>query len=150
MPTHNHTPMLGNARKFYLGTATAGTPPTISYPWLAGEQSNNLNFAGNPIEVSDKSSAWQKFIQGIRGATADVTVYADDEDTQQKAVIDALYAGSTVLCFVGTLSSSTPSAGFAFEAVINSIGDTNDNGAVSTRAISLSVNGEPTRYPTRQ
>ena len=141
--------MLGNARKFYVGSATAGTPPTISYAWLVGEQSNNLNFSGNPVETSDKSSDWQKFIQGIRGATCDVTVQADDEDVQQKALIDALYAGTTVLCFVGTLSSSTPSAGFAFEALISSIGDTNDNGSVSTRALTLVVNGKPTRYPTR-
>ena len=148
MPDHVHTPMLGNARKFYLGAAS-GTPATVAYTWLSGEQSNNLNFSGNPIEVSDKSTAWQKFMQGIRGATADVTIYADDEDTQQKALIDALYAGSSVLCFVGTLSNSAPSAGFAFEAVINSISDTNDNGSVSTRAVSLSVSGEPTRYPTR-
>ena len=149
MPDHVHTPMLGNARKFYLGTAS-GNPASISYAWLVGEQSNNLNLNGNPVEVSDKSTAWQKFIQGIRGATADVTVQADDEDTQQKALIDALYAGSSVLCFVGTLSSSTPSAGFAFEAIINTIGDTNDNGSVSTRALSLTINGAPTRYPARQ
>ncbi len=149
MSDHEHTPMLGNARKFYLGTAS-GNPASISYAWLVGEQSNNLNLNGNPVEVSDKSTAWQKFIQGIRGATADVTVQADDEDTQQKALIDALYAGSSVLCFVGTLSSSTPSAGFAFEAIINTIGDTNDNGSVSTRALSLTINGAPTRYPARQ
>ena len=140
--------MLGNARKFYVGSA-AGNPATITYAWLVGEQSNNLNLNGNPVETSDKSSAWQKFIQGIRGGTADVTVQADDEDTQQKALIDALYAGASVLCFVGTLSSSTPSAGFAFEAIINSISDTNDNGSVSTRTLSLTVNGAPTRYPTR-
>ena len=149
MPDHVHTAMLGNARKFYVGAATAGTPPTITYTWLAGEQSNNFNLNGNPVEVSDKSSTWQKFIQGIRGATADVTVFADDEDTQQKALIDALYAGDKILCFVGILGTNAPSAGFAFEAVINSVSDTNDNGSVSTRALSLTVNGEPVRYPTR-
>ncbi len=148
MPDHVHTPMLGNARKFYVGSAS-GNPATVTYAWLVGEQSNNLNLNGNPVETSDKSSAWQKFIQGIRGGTADVTVQADDEDTQQKALIDALYAGATVLCFVGKLSNSAPSAGFAFEAIINSIGDTNDNGSVSTRALSLTINGEPVRYPAR-
>ena len=148
MADHVHTPMLGNARKFYVGSA-AGNPATVTYAWLVGEQSNNLNLNGNPVETSDKSSKWQKFIQGIRGGTADVTVQADDEDTQQKALIDALYAGSTVLCFVGKLSNSAPSAGFAFEAIINSIGDTNDNGSVSTRALSLTINGEPVRYPAR-
>ena len=148
MPDHVHTPMLGNARKFYVGTA-AGNPASITYAWLVGEQSNGINLNGNPVETSDKSSTWQKFIQGIRGGTADVTVQADDEDLQQKALIDSLFAGSTVLCFVGTLSSSTPSAGLAFEAIINSISDTNDNGSVSTRALSLTITGVPTRYPAR-
>ena len=144
MPTHTHTPMLGNARKFYIGTGTG----TISYAWLAGEQNNSLTLNGNAIEVSDKATAWQKFISGVRGGTAEVTVFADDEDPQQMAAIDALCAGNTVLCFVGTLSSNTPAAGFAFEAVINSISDTNDNNAVATRALSLTITGAPTVYPT--
>ena len=67
---------------------------------------------------------------------------------QQMAAIDALVAGNTILCFVGTLSSSTPSAGIAFEAVINSISDTNDNNAVATRSLSLTITGAPTVYPT--
>lgn len=140
--------MLGNARKFYIGTAAAGTPPTVTYAWLAGEQSNSVTLNGNAIEVSDKATVWQKFISGTRGGTAEVTVYADDEDTQQMAALDALCAGNTILCFVGTLSSSTPSAGIAFEAVINSISDTNDNNAVATRALSLTITGAPTLYPT--
>lgn len=148
MPDHVHTAMLGNARKFYVGSA-AGNPATITYAWLVGEQSNNFNLNGNPVETSDKGSKWQKFIQGILGATADVTVFADDEDTQQKALIDALYAGDKILCFVGILGTTAPSAGFAFQAVINTISDTNDNGSVSTRALSLTVDGEPVRYPTR-
>lgn len=136
--------MLGNARKFYLGAGTG----TITYTWLAGEQNNSVTLNGNAIEVSDKNTVWQKFIAGTRGGTADVTVYADDEDTQQMAVLDALAAGTTVLCFVGVLSSSTPSAGIAFEAVINSISDTNDNNSVATRALSLTITGAPTLYPT--
>lgn len=145
MPTHTHTPMLGNARKFYLGAGTG----TISYTWLAGEQNNSVTLNGNAIEVSDKDTTWQKFIAGTRGGTADVTIYADDEDTQQIALINALVAGTSVLCFVGTLSSSSPAAGIAFEAVINSISDTNDNNSVATRALSLTITGQPTFYPAR-
>ena len=115
---------------------------------VSNHKTNAVNLNGNPIEVSDKSSAWQKFISGMRGGTAEVTVYADDEDAQQMAALDALFAGSSVLCFVGTLSSSTPAAGIAFEAVINTIGDTNDNNAVATRALSLTITGAPTLYPT--
>lgn len=145
MSTHTHTPMLGNARKFYIGTA--GQSAT-TYTWLAGEQNNSVTLNGNAIEVSDKNTVWQKFISGTRGGTAEVTVYADDEDAQQMAALDALFAGNTILCFVGTLATSTPSAGIAFEAVINSISDTNDNNAVATRALSLTITGTPTLYPT--
>ena len=42
MSTHTHTPMLGNARKFYIGTGTG----TISYTWLAGEQNNSVTLNG--------------------------------------------------------------------------------------------------------
>ena len=139
--------MLGNARKFYVGTSS-GNPASISYAWLAGEQNNSVNLNGNPVEVSDKNTVWQKFIQGVRGGTAEVVVMADDEDAQQMKALDSLVAGSTVLCFVGTLASSTPSAGIAFEAIINNISDTNDNNAVATRTMSLTITGAPTLYPT--
>ena len=142
--THTYAPVLGNSKKFYIGTGSG----TISYTWLAGEQNNSVTLNSNPIEVSDKSTAWQQFIAGVRGGTAEVTIYADDEDAQQMAALDALAGGNTILCFVGTLSSSTPSAGIAFEAVINSISDTNDNNAVATRTMSLTITGAPTLYPT--
>ena len=139
--------MLGNSRKFYVGTSS-GNPASISYAWLAGEQNNSVNLNGNPIEVSDKNTVWQTFIQGVRGGTSEVVVMADDEDAQQMKALDSLVAGSTVLCFVGTLASSTPSAGIAFEAIINNISDTNDNNAVATRTMSLTITGAPTLYPT--
>ena len=43
---HTHTPMLGNARKFYIGTSS-GNPASISYTWLAGEQNNSVTLNGN-------------------------------------------------------------------------------------------------------
>lgn len=144
MPTHTHTPMLGNARKFYIGTGTG----TISYTWFAGEQNNSVTLNGNAIEVSDKETTWQKFISGTRGGTAEVTIYADDQDAQQMAALDALFAGNTILCFIGTLSNNSPEAGIAFEAVINSIADTNDNNAVAGRTLSLTITGQPVLYPT--
>lgn len=138
-------PQLGNKRKFYMGTVSQST---TTYAWLKGEQSNNFNISGNPIDVSDKSTDWQKFMQGMKGATAEVVVYADDTDTQQKAIIAALYAGETVFCFNGVLTNNAPGEGWAFEAVINTLGDTNDNNAVSTRNLSLTVTGAPVHYPT--
>ena len=136
---------LGNSRKAYIG-ATSGSSTT--YSWLTGEQSNTLTINANQVEVSDKSTVWQKFISGVKGATAEVTVFADNNDTQQKAVIAGLFNGQDVAVFIGTLDNSTPSEGDAFMAVVNSVSDTNDNGSVSTRTISLTANGAVTHYPT--
>lgn len=136
---------LGNSRKAYIG-ATSGSSTT--YTWLTGEQSNTLTINANQVEVSDKSTVWQKFISGVKGATAEVTVFADNNDTQQKAVIAGLFNGQDVAVFIGTLDNSTPSEGDAFMAVVNSVSDTNDNGSVSTRTISLTANGAVTHYPT--
>lgn len=136
---------LGNSRKAYIG-ATSGSSTT--YAWLTGEQSNTLTINANQVEVSDKSTVWQKFISGVKGATAEVTVFADNTDTQQKAVIAGLFNGQDVAVFIGTLDNSSPSEGDAFLAVVNSVSDTNDNGSVSTRTISLTANGAVTHYPT--
>lgn len=138
---------LGNARRCYIGTSLNG-----GWVWLTGEQSNNFNRSGNLVEVSDKSTVWQKFISGIRGATASVTVHTDDEDPQQKAAIEALHNGETVFVFIGSVTESndtvTPAHGDAFEALVNEIDDTNDNGSVASRNISLTANGEPVHYPS--
>ena len=135
---------LGNKNKVYIGV-TANNATT--YTWLTGEQTNSVNLNGNPIEVSDKSAAWQKFIQGLRGGTVEVTVYADNTDAQQKAVLKALNDGTSLLGFIGELSSGAPSDGIAFEAIVSNISDTNDNNAVSSRSMSLTINGAPSFYP---
>ena len=141
-------PELGNIRRFYLGTAlTSGT-----WTWLAGEQTNSFNRTAESIEVSDKSTVWQQFISGKKGATASVTVFTNDESTgPQHKLISALCSGDTVFCFIGKLTgddSATLTEGDAFEAVITAISDTNDQGSVATRQISLTATGEVKHYPT--
>lgn len=127
---------LGNKRKFYLGTSSSG-----AWTWLSGEQSNSFNLNAEMIDVSDKSSEWQQFISGIKGATAEVTVFSGS-DTQQEQLMNALMAGSSVYCFIGELSGSNATSGYIFQALVSSVGETNDNGAVSSRSISLQVTGE--------
>ena len=135
---------LGNERRVYIVT---GTTPT--YTVMAGEQSNSFNRTAEAIEVSDKSTAWAQFISGKKGATAEVTVFLDDlSTTQQHVALQALAAGSTVKVFIGTLSSSSPSQGDLFDAIITAISDTNDNGAVATRTLSLTATGAVTHYPS--
>jgi len=138
---------LGNERRVYIVTGSS----TSTYTWLAGEQSNSFNRTAEAIETSDKSTDWAQFLSGKKGATAEVTVYTNDSDAQQKAALSALHNGSQVRVFVGTLtsgSSPAPSEGDVFAAVVTAISDTNDNGAVSTRSISLTASGAVTHYPT--
>lgn len=138
--------ILGNKNKFYVKIGTATT-----YTWLTGEQSNNVNRTQEAIEVSDKSTAWAQFIAGKKGATIDATIFADNSDTAQQEVLKGLYNGTKVKFFVGQLSTDTtpaPSDGEVGEAIVTAIGDTNDFGAVSSRNVSLTVDGELTHYPT--
>lgn len=136
---------LGNTRRVYIVTGTGN-----SYTALKGEQTNSVNRSAESIDISDKDTgAWGSTMAGKKSLTLDVTVYADNTDAQQKALLDAFYNGQTVKVFVGKVgSNNSPSEGEAFDAVITSISDTNDNGAVATRAMSLASMGAPTIYPT--
>lgn len=136
---------LGNTRRVYIVTGTGST-----YTALKGEQTNSVNRSAESIDISDKDSgAWGSTMAGKKSLTLDVTVCADNTDTEQKTLLDAFYKDQTVKVFVGKLgSNNTPSEGEAFDAVITSISDTNDNGAVATRAMSLASKGAPTVYPT--
>ena len=138
---------LGNTRRVYIVTGSTSK----TYTWLSGEQNNSFNRTAEAIEDSDKSTEWAQFLSGKKGATAEVTVYTDDNDAQQKAALAALEAGTPVSVFIGTLSSGSspaPSEGDAFKAIITAINDTNDNGAVASRSLSLTATGAVTHYPT--
>ena len=138
---------LGNTRRVYIVTGSSSK----TYTWLSGEQNNSFNRTAEAIEDSDKSTEWAQFLSGKKGATAEVTVHTDDNDAQQKAALAALEAGTPVSVFIGTLSSGSspaPSEGDAFKAIITAINDTNDNGAVASRSLSLTATGAVTHYPT--
>lgn len=128
---------LGNSKKAYIKVST-------SYTWLGGEQSNSLNRTAEAVEVSDKSTDWAQFIAGKRGATVEITVFADAADAAQNAAITALAAGTVVDWAIGTISGSSVSAGDYGQAIITAISDTNDFGAVASRTISLTVTGAVT------
>lgn len=135
---------LGNTRRVYIVTEEGGT-----YTVLKGEQSNSVNRSAESIDISDKDTgAWGSTMAGKKSLTVDVTVYADNTDANQKAILNAFYKDETVKVFVGKVGEgNTPSEGELFEATIVSIGDTNDAGAVATRAMSLASKGAPTLYP---
>jgi predicted secreted protein len=135
---------LGNTRRVYIVTGEGGT-----YTVLKGEQNNSVNRSSESIDISDKDTgAWGSTMPGKKSLTLDVTVYADNTDAQQKAMLNAFYTDQTVKVFVGKLGEgNTPAEGEMFEAVITSINDTNDAGAVATRSMSLASKGAPTLYP---
>jgi Phage major tail protein 2. len=137
---------LGNSRRIYLVSGSG----SATYTWLAGEQNNNVNLSSNKIEVSDKSTDWQQFIAGTKGATISASVFTDYTSSgPQQSLLNGLKAGTTVKVFVGVLkTSSTPTEGMAADCIIDSIGETNNVGEVSTRDIQLTITGEPTFYPT--
>lgn len=139
---------LGNKNKFYVRIAVSE-----GYIWLAGEQSNSVNRTQEAIEVSDKSTDWAQFIGGKKGATIEVTVHADNNDAAQVAVLKSLHNGTGLDFFAGQLSTGenpAPTSGDAGNAIVTSISDTNDFGAVSSRSMSLTVNGPLTHYPAFQ
>lgn len=142
---------MGNVRRFYLTSDTSGSIAGASPVWLAGEQTNSFNRTQDTLEYSDKASGnWKKFLAGMKSATADVTVYADDNDAQQKKMLDAFQAGQNVFCFVGEVTGSdslTASSGDAFEAIITAINDTNNQNEVASRQISLQATGAVVRIP---
>lgn len=145
---------MGNVRRFYLTSDTSGSIAGASPVWLAGEQTNSFNRTQDTLEYSDKASGnWKKFLAGMKSATADVTVYADDNDAQQKKMLESFQAGQNVFCFVGEVTGSdslTASSGDAFEAVITAINDTNNQNEVASRQISLQVTGEIVRIPAKE
>ena len=128
---------LGNSKKAYIKVST-------SYTWLGGEQSNSLNRTAEAVEISDKSTDWAQFISGKKGATVEITVFADAADAAQNAAITALAAGTVVDWAIGTISGSGVSAGDYGQAIITAISDTNDFGAVASRTLSLTVTGAVT------
>lgn len=131
---------LGDAKKAYIKASS-------SYTWLGGEQNNSVNRTANAVEVSDKDSAWQEFISGKKGATVEVTVFADDSDAAQTAALAALVDGATVDWAVGAIdtSAATLTGGDYGKGIITAVNDTNDTGAVSSRTISITATGEVTR-----
>lgn len=138
---------LGNTRRVYIVTGDGNT-----YTVLKGEQNNSISRSSESIDISDKDSgAWGNTMPGKKSLTLDVTVYADNTDEQQKAMLNAFYADQDVKVFVGKLGEgNTPSEGELFEAVITSINDTNDAGTVATRSMSLASKGAPTLYPKEE
>lgn len=130
---------LGNDWKMYLGTSAALTGGNFAV--LKGEQNSNLSITSDLIETTAKE-AWKTFMAGTKGATGNVTLFADNTDAKQVELISSLFEGSEVFCFFGDLANNV---GYSFKALVGSIGETADKGAVLSRDVALTATGEVVR-----
>lgn len=140
---------LGNHIKAFIRCYNTGL---INYAWLGGEQSNSVNRTAEAIEISDKSNDWAQFIAGKKGATIEITVYADATDDAQLNSIYALVAGEHVEYAIGEVDTDSDEVVFGEvgEAIITAVSDTNDFGSVASRTISLTASGESDFTPEEE
>ena len=133
---------IGFSKKLYLQVDGS------EYTMIKGETSSSFNLSADTIEVSDKESSWKKYVAGYKGGNVDATIYADMDDAAQKHLMSAIFEGTEVKCFIGELDGNTPADGYAFNALVTSIGETYDTGSAIARSISLQISGEVVTYPT--
>ena len=125
--------ILGKNYRLCLVAGSEKTP-------LVGESSSNLNLSADVIEVSGKDNDWKEYLAGMKGGTVDATLYADTEDAGQVTLINALMVGEVVECFYGEVTEETE-AGYAFDAIVTSVGTSADIGGAVTRSVSLQITG---------
>lgn len=136
----------GNKRRVYI--TTSGSTPTNT--WIAGEQSNSVNYTNNAIDASDKSTEWDQFISGNKNWTASATFNLDNSATQQqKTLLQSLVNGASVTIFIGELGSgSAVVEGMAGTAIVSAISETAERNGIITREVTFTGSGAPSfTYP---
>lgn len=130
----------GNKRRVYLTTGSGNTRT-----WIAGEQSNSIDYTNNALDASDKSTEWDQFISGNKNWTATATFNLDNAATaQQKTLLQSLISGAAVSIFIGELGSGNAIAeGMAGSAIITSISETAERNGIITREITFTGSGAP-------
>jgi len=130
----------GNKRRVYLTTGSGNTRT-----WIAGEQSNSIDYTNNALDASDKSTEWDQFISGNKNWTATATFNLDNAaSSQQKALLQSLMNGDAVSIFIGEIGSgSAITEGMAGTAIITSISETAERNGIITREITFTGSGAP-------
>ena len=86
-----------------------------------------------------------EYVSGKKAWSATIGVNLDNTaSAEQIKFLESLVEGTKVKVFVGVLSADQQSDGILGEAYVASVEDTFDNGAVSSRSISLTGTGVPT------
>jgi len=137
----------GNKHRVYL---TTGSGSGASDTWIAGEQSNTVDFSNNAIDASDKSTEWDQFISGNKNWTASATFNLDSSASNgQKTLLQSLVSGAKVKVFIGEVSNSARSEGTAGEAIITAISQTAERNGILSRQVTFQGTGAPTIvYPS--
>lgn len=131
----------GNKHRVYLTTGT-GTPTDT---WIAGEQSNNVDFTNNAIDASDKSTEWDQFISGNKSWSATATFNLDDSASEgQKSLLQSLVSGDKVRIFIGEVANNSRSEGTAGEAIITAISQSAERNGILSRQVTFQGTGAPT------
>ena len=136
----------GNKRRVYLSASGSASSNT----WIAGEQSNSINFTNNALDASDKSTEWDQFISGNKSWTASATFNLDNSASgEQKKLLQALVSGEEVNIFIGELGSGSGRVdGVAGKAIISAISETAERNGIITREVTFTGSGAPSMvYP---
>lgn len=133
----------GNQRRVYLVEETLST-------YVIGQTSGGASVNDELIEASDKTDEWARYVSGKKSWSATLGVTLDNSaSAKQKKFLESLVKGEKVKIFVGVLKEEQQSDGIVGDAWVASVEDTFDNGALSTRNITLTGDGKPTFiYPT--
>jgi len=137
----------GNKRRVYLTTGSGSGTNT----WIAGEQSNSVDYTNNAIDASDKSTEWDQFISGNKSWTVSATFNLDNASTgQQKTLLQSLVSGASVRIFVGELGSGNGVIeGMAGAGIVSSISETAERNGIVSREVTITGSGAPTiTYPS--
>jgi len=137
----------GNKYRIYLTGSGSGAGSDV---WIAGEQSNSVDFNNNAIDASDKSTEWDQFISGNKNWTASATFNLDDSaSTGQKTLLQSLVSGASVHIFIGELNNSARSEGHAGAAIITAISQSAERNGIVSRQVTFQGTGAPTMvYPS--
>lgn len=128
----------GNRRKVYLVEDNTNT-------YVVGQTSGGFSLNDELLDVSEKTHEWAEYISGKKAWSATLGVNLDNTaSAKQIEFLDSLVKGTKVKVFIGVLSSDQQSDGILGEAYVANVEDTFDNGAVSSRSISLTGTGAAT------
>jgi hypothetical protein len=126
----------GNKRKVYLVENTTNT-------YVVGQTSGGFSLNDELLDASDKTHEWAEYISGKKAWSATIGVNLDNTaSSMQIKFLESLVEGTKVKVFIGVLDADKQSDGILGEAFVANVEDAFDNGAISSRSITLTGTGE--------